>query len=121
MNRHIRQISFVAVFMVFITFLIAPFAVHAANNVVLWNKLGSDYEVTHSDFGPNGNLHQGSAPIVFAPVQFGSGINVQGVETDPNPSKVTFNVSSDASYSGNKGTMAFWVKPNHDSIESEAD
>ena len=24
--------------------------------VVLWNKLGSEYEVTHSEIGPNGTI-----------------------------------------------------------------
>lgn len=83
--------------------------------VVLWNKLGSASEVTNSGIGPNGVIQQGTPSILYGPVQFGSGINVQGTYGDRNPTAVTFDRSSIASFSGNKGTMAFWVKPNHDS------
>ena len=96
--------------------LLSLFAVISmADGVVLWNKLGSDYEVTHSGFGPNGSLHQGDAAIVYGSVKFNKGINVQGDSYSPNPSLVTFGVSKIASYSGNKGTMSVWVKPDHDS------
>ena len=52
MNRHIRLTSFVAVFMVFFTFLFASVAVHAANNVVLWNKLDGGSGGSPSEVGP---------------------------------------------------------------------
>ncbi len=38
---------------------------------LLWNKLGSDYEVTHSEIGPNGTI-LGTA-YAFEPAKFGNG------------------------------------------------
>ena len=44
------------------------------NLPILWNKLGSEYEVTHSEIGPNLDFAGGvSNQIVFEPCQFGNG------------------------------------------------
>lgn len=52
MNRRICLTSFFAVFMVFFTFLFASVAVHAANDVVLWNKLDGGSGGSPSEVGP---------------------------------------------------------------------
>ena len=44
------------------------------NNLILWNKLGSDYEVTHSEIGPNlGFAGDVNDQIVFEPCKFNNG------------------------------------------------
>ena len=83
--------------------------------VVLWNKLGSDYEITHSEIGPNGVIQQGGPAILYDTVQFGEGINVLGTGDAPSPTAVTFNPSTVGNFNGNKGTLSYWVKPYHDS------
>ena len=116
MSEYKRENAFIAAFVVMLTVFLAPVAVQAdSGNVVLWNKLGSTAEVANSEIGPNGLIHQGNSSIEYLPVQFGNGMRVNGDGNNPNPTYVLFNVNSIPSYSGNKGTMAFWVKPNHNS------
>ena len=44
------------------------------NLPILWNKLGSEYEVTHSEIGPNLDFAGGvDDQIVFEPCKFNNG------------------------------------------------
>ena len=55
MSEYKRGNAFIAAFVVLLTVFLAPVAVQAASgNVVLWNKLGSDSEITKSEVGPGG-------------------------------------------------------------------
>jgi len=66
---------------------------------VLWNKLGSDAEVTTSENGPHGVI---SGTADYAPAQFGSG----ATNADAN-SYLGFN---NLCFDGEKGAIEFWFK-----------
>jgi hypothetical protein len=111
-GRNERHTAFIAALMVFFAFLFASTAVHAANNVFFWNKLGSNYEVTHSETGPNGEITQGNPPITYSPLQFGNGIHTYGNSSSGAWVKFLFDKPNSL---GDKGALAFWVRPDHGS------
>ena len=87
------------------TSLYLPVAVHAqSGGVVLWNKLGSEAEVTHSEFGPNGNIVGSS--YAFEPAQFGDGYVRKA--TGDNYVSFPSSVMDEITY---RGTIAIWVTP----------
>jgi hypothetical protein len=91
--------------MAFFMFLIAPVSVHAqSGDVVLWNKLGSVQEVTHSEIGPNGNIVGSS--YAFEPAQFGNGY----IRKSTGGNWVTFPASVFSSLT-RRGTIAVWINP----------
>ena len=103
MSEYKRGNAFIAAFVVLLTCFFAP--VYAqTGNVVLWNKLGSVNEVTHSEIGPNGTISGGSN--AFEPAQFGSGY----IRKATGNNMVTFPASV---FSGvtRRGTIAIWVNP----------
>ncbi|MFO1419170.1 MAG: LamG-like jellyroll fold domain-containing protein [Methylotetracoccus sp.] len=75
-----------------------------AGDVVLWNKLGSEYEVTHSEIGPNGTIVGNS--FAFEPVQFGNGY----VRKASGDNYVIFPRSL-LSGIRRRGSMALWITP----------
>jgi hypothetical protein len=83
-------------------------------SVVFENQLGSAYQVTHSDIGPNGVITQGSAVIAYSPVKYGNGVRVDGDGNSDSVSKIVFSTNQ-LSGLGNQGTLSFWVRPDHDS------
>lgn len=91
---------------------VAAFA-QSTGSVVLWDRLVSAEEVQQSEVGPDGVIRVGSALIEYVPVRFGSGIRVSG--SGSSQSRVRFALGAIPGFSGNAGTVAFWVRPSHDS------
>jgi hypothetical protein len=115
-NQHMT-ITRLAAFMMFFTCLCASFSVNAqSGNVVLWNKLGSDTEIRNSEIGPNGLITQGNIPITYSPLKFGNGMRTYGTyyEGFQQTTKVKFLFNAPNSL-GDKGAVAFWVRPDHGS------
>jgi hypothetical protein len=76
-----------------------------ADGVVLWNKLGSDYEVTHSEVGPNGTIVGSS--FAFEVAQFGNGYVRKAIGEN----YVIFPASLLNGLT-RRGTLAVWINPN---------
>lgn len=103
MNRNQYRYTSAAVFLLIIL-LFNPFAVEAqSGKVVLWNKLGSLTEVTHSEVGLSGSISGNS--YAFEPGKFGNGYvrkaNWNWLEF---PGSVLFNLAQ-------RGTVAMWITP----------
>ncbi len=91
-------------------FLIVANAQHVfADQLVLWNKLGSEYEVTHSEIGSDGTI---TGNINYDNVQFGKGFSSDALANN----YVEF---SNLGLDGNKFTIEFWIKPTKDFIYSQ--
>ena len=79
-----------------------------AAGVVLWNKLGSDAEITHSEVGPGGEKSFGN----FTPGPFPS-FGQAFVNSDPNPYAYALTFPAESVISKSKGTVAFWARLNN--------
>lgn len=81
MNKHPHQVTCTATFLILLISLLIPFAVPAqSGNVVLWNKLGSVSEITHSEIGPGlipiSYLVNNWQEAAITPAKFGNGLYV---------------------------------------------
>ena len=83
-------------------------------DVILWNRLGSDVEVTNSEMGPNGTIIPGPLPLTYDALQFGNGVRTHGSVSVGFHSRVRF-FFDPANKLADKGTMAFWVRPDYGS------
>lgn len=92
----------------------APLPARPAPDVVLWNTLGSDAEVEHSGFGPHGVITRGAVPLAYGPAQFGNGLRSFGSESEGFQTRVAFPFVQ-PNRLGDRGALAFWVRPAHDS------
>lgn len=85
-----------------------------AAEVFLWNRLGSEAEVQHSEFGPSGAITRGASPIVYSPMRFGNGLRTFGSDSEGFQTRVAFPFLQ-PNRLGDRGALAFWVRPTHDS------
>lgn len=76
----------------------------AADEVVLWNKLGSVAEVLHSEVGPGGTIH--GSEYAFEPAQFGLGY----VRKATGPNYVSFPGALLGQVT-HRGTVEVWINP----------
>ena len=117
MNRIEHPIWSATASVVLAACLFAPAVVQAqSGGVVLWNKLGSQAEVTNSEIGPNGVITPGRIPMAYLPVQFDSGLHTYGNYGGPQEA-VRFLFDSQNAL-GDRGTVAFWVRADHGSDAS---
>ncbi len=73
----------------------------AGSNLILWNKLGSDFEIANSEVGPN--LVKNGSPS-YDPSKYGNGAHSPNDEAD--------NFTCDSSFlPKDKGCVEFWWKP----------
>jgi Secretion system C-terminal sorting domain/FIMAH domain len=87
------------------------------DNLLLWNKLGSQTEIENSDFGPDGSIY--GSGISFPTGFFDNGFTSNGSNTGPNFGLwEAFNPDYDLA-----GTVEFWWKPqrNYDEGNSPPD
>jgi hypothetical protein len=80
------------------------FDVAGATGLVLWNKLGSDYEVTHSEIGLNGTVVGGA--YAYESARFGGGY----VRKDVGLNYVSFPASLLDALT-ERGTIELWINP----------
>ena len=87
--------------------LVLPSVVWASgSNVLLWNRLGSDVEVTNSEIGPDGTI---VGDISYFPGKFGNGFKPDIRTGDRNiPDNY---VRFDGLNLGQEGTIEFWFQP----------
>ncbi|OHX36234.1 hypothetical protein BJL95_10660 [Methylomonas sp. LWB] len=72
-------------------------------NVVLWNKLGSNAEVTHSEVGPDGTLMGGN--YAYEPGKFGNGYVRKGLWNWVEfPGQIMRNLAQ-------RGAISMWIIP----------
>lgn len=75
-----------------------------ANQIVLWNKLGSEKEILNSEIGLNGNIVGGN--FTYEPGQFGNGF----VRQSTGDQYVTFSFSPPTSNQlMERGTVELWI------------
>jgi len=79
-----------------------------ADSLLLWNKLGSEYEVTHSETGPDFTILNNSN-LAYEPVQFDNGIKCSAQSTD---SKIYIPTNDLFPTTRDRGTIEFWIKIN---------
>jgi len=72
----------------------------------LWNKLGSDYEVAHSEFGPNGTV---VGALNYEPCQFADGFRSLSRPDRQTP----YNFIDYKLQLGHQGCIEFWYKPDN--------
>jgi hypothetical protein len=83
--------------------LLLMLALSAQGSMVLWNTLGSDSEVTHSEVGPNGVI---VGTVDYLPAQDGNGFKPQPISGDPNiPNNF---VDFQNLPLGQRGSIEFW-------------
>lgn len=105
MNNSKYQVTFAAIFTLILSYLSVPIVDYAqADNIILWNKLGSEFEVTHSELGANGNIL--GSRFAFEPAQFGKGY----IRKATGENYLVFQSSSIDSITS-KGTIALWITP----------
>lgn len=94
-------------FLTLAVILVLPSAVLASgSNPLLWNRLGSDAEVTNSEIGPDGVIIGG---IDYLPGKFDNGFKPQPRTGDRNLQ--TNCVRYDGLNLGQKGCIEFWFQP----------
>ena len=118
MKRIEQRVWFARSALVLAAWLFAPAVVQAETGaVVLWNRLGSEAEVTNSEIGPNGVIVPGSIPMAYLPVQFDNGLHTYGNQGGGFQEAVRFLFDSRNTL-GDRGTVGFWVRPDHGSGDS---
>ena len=75
-------------------------------NIILWNKLGSESEVTHSEIGPNGEI---VGEVLFEPGQYGNGFR-SAIRTGDHNVPNNF-IRFPNLQLGPQGCIEFWYHP----------
>jgi len=111
MTRNERQTAFATAFILLITYLCAPVAVHAqSDGVILWNRLGSDAEVMNSEIGAGFGIHADSlGGVLYVPGKFGNALATTGGE---NGGGGYLTISPDLFYPADRtrGTIEMWIQ-----------
>jgi hypothetical protein len=74
------------------------------DGLLLWNKLGSDYQVTNSAFGDDGSVF---GSYEYRQGKYGDGFYVQD---QPTSGRITFPTDVNV---GGQGAIEFWYQPNY--------
>lgn len=112
-----REVFIALIAMVYLSFSWIPHVngqESYSQDVMLWNKLGSQSELEASEVGVNAVIKWGSSSIDYNPVMFDNGVRVNG--SGISGSQVLFPMHSvSGERLGEKGAIALWVKPDHSS------
>ncbi len=77
--------------------------------LLLWNKLGSKYEVEHSETGPNGFFDNKEGELTFEPFYHGWGVRYPYLGPGKNRCKIAFDFSK-SNFTTEQGCIEFWWK-----------
>lgn len=81
-----------------------------SDSLLLWNKLGSQYEVEHSEVGPNGFFDNQEGELTFEQFYHGNGVRYPFLEElSKNTCKIAFDFS-EYDFTTEQGCVEFWWK-----------
>lgn len=92
--------------------MIVPMGAHAANGLVLWNRLGSTTEVLNSAFGPNFEIVEDGGDVLFVDGEFGRALATTGGTANLGPAGGYLVMDPDDFYpvDKTKGTVEMWIQ-----------
>jgi parallel beta-helix repeat protein len=81
--------------------------------IVFWNKLGSDYEIEHSEIGPNLTMQRAAHDIQFIPGKFGGAVKFPDWYSGIGGTVLT---APSSVLNQEQGCIEFWLKPPQDVV-----
>ncbi len=111
MKKSTIPLGIIVAFVLFIS-LQLPAILYAQDNLVLWNKLGSDTEVFSSEHGPDFEIFENQGEVLYVNGQFGDAIATTGGTASTGPAGGYLSMDPDLFFPTvkNKGTVEFWTQ-----------